>query len=56
MYKSLNLIYNKKMFATSKALTSNVKNIVSKLVCNDFAQSKNGPSNNLGVSNAILNS
>jgi len=37
------------MFATSKALTSNVKNIVSKLVFNSFAQSKNGPLNNLGA-------
>ena len=42
------------MIATSKALTSNVKSIFSKLVFNGFSHSKNGPLNNLGVSNAIL--
>ena len=42
------------MFATSKALTSNVKSVVSKLLFNTFSQSKNGPLNNLASSCGIL--
>ncbi len=56
MYKSLTLIYHNKMFATSKALTSNVKNIVSKLVFNGFAQSKNGLGSGLNSSNGQISS
>jgi hypothetical protein len=44
------------MFPTSKTLTSNLKSVVSKLIFNGFAQSKNGPVNNLVNSNAILTS
>lgn len=42
------------MFPTSKALTSNARSIMSRLVFNGFAQSKNSPGNNLHNSNAIL--
>lgn len=41
------------MIATSKALTSNVKNIVSKLALNGFSQAKKGPVNGLGTFNGI---
>lgn len=41
------------MIATSKALTSNVKNIVSNLVLNGFSQAKNGPVKSLGTFNGI---
>lgn len=43
------------MFVTSKALTSNVKNIVSKLVFNGFSQAKTGVISGLGTFNGISN-
>ena len=43
------------MFVTSKALTSNVKNIVSKLVFNNFSQAKNGAFNGINALNGISN-
>lgn len=43
------------MFATTKALTSNVKNIVSKFVFNGFSQAKTGANNGLGNFNGISN-
>lgn len=49
MYKNMIWCIIKKMFATSKALTSNVKNIVSKFVFNSFSQAKNGSMNGLGA-------
>lgn len=51
----LDLMYNKKMFVTSKALTSNVKNIVSKLVINNFSQAKNGAFNGINALKGISN-
>lgn len=43
------------MFVTSKALTSNVKNIVSKLVFNGFSQAKTVAISGLGTFNGISN-
>lgn len=42
------------MFATSKALTSNAKSVISKLVFNGFSQCKNGQLHNLGATSGIL--
>ena len=42
------------MFATSKALTSNFKNILSKIVLNSSSQAKNGQLNNIGLSNGPI--
>lgn len=44
------------MFATTKALNSTVKSIFSKIVLNNFSQSKNGQVNDLGSSNNIFSS
>jgi len=43
------------MFATSKALTSNVKTLVSKIVFNGFSQAKNRALNGVGSMNGISN-
>lgn len=42
------------MFATSKALTSNFKNILSKIVLNSSSQAKNGQLSNIGLSNGPI--
>jgi hypothetical protein len=47
-------MYNKKMFATSKTLTSNVKNIISNLVFKGFSQAKKVPIKGNGALNGSL--